>query len=120
MSKGFDQRQLGYKHSPYLCYVAARCWDKLSKYCVFQLGAGQGKTFVALLLAERHLREGKSVTIVVPDKVSVGQFEHYVADYCQENISVMRAKDLTYSHKSDVFICDESDLLLNKYAVRIA
>ena len=60
----------GYKHNPYLCYIAARCWDQPSQFCVFQLGAGQGKSFVGLFLAERHANEGHKVTIVVHDKVS--------------------------------------------------
>ena len=110
----------GYRHSPYLCFVAARCWDKKSNRCVFQLGAGQGKTFVALLLAERHRSEKKTVTIVVPDKISVSQFEGYTLAYCSEHISTIRAKDLKSTHKSDVFICDESDLLLNKHVVSFA
>ena len=70
------------------------------------------------MLAERHAREEKKVTIVVPDKISVSQFENYTLRYCQESISAIRAKDLSSAYKSNVFICDESDLLLNKYAVR--
>ena len=74
-----------------MSYIAAKCWDKQSKYCAFQLGAGQGKTFVAILLAERHVREQKSVTIVVPDTISVGQYENYVDQYCKNNVIVMQA-----------------------------
>ena len=54
ISRDFERASKGYKHSPYLCYIATHCWGKLSQYCVFKLGAGQGKTFIGLLLAQRH------------------------------------------------------------------
>ena len=27
LSKEFDRSEKGYKHSPYLCYIAACCWE---------------------------------------------------------------------------------------------
>ena len=58
ISREFARKSKGYLHSPYLCYVAACCWDSPQQYCVFRLGTGQGKTYVSLLLAERHCRAG--------------------------------------------------------------
>lgn len=51
ISKSFERKNLGFRHNAYLCYIAATCWSKEPQYCAFQLGAGQGKTFIALLLA---------------------------------------------------------------------
>ena len=40
-------------------------------------------------------------------------------NYCSHEISVARANILPSSNLSQIYICDESDLLLDKYAVRI-
>ena len=53
----------------------------------------------------------------MPDAISQEQYEIYVSNYSDETIKVIRAEDLRSGSTSDVYICDESDLLLDKYAV---
>ena len=57
--------------------------------------------------------------IVVPDKLSEDQYQIELFNYCTEGIQVMRPKHLLSSHPSQVYICDEGDLLLDKHAVLI-
>ena len=54
------------------------------------------------------------MTIVVPDDITVSQYEQYIDQYCKNDVMVMVAWNMSSSHKSDVFICDESDLLLKE------
>ena len=42
-----------------------------------------------------------------------------LVNYCDHAIDVARASILPSSNSSQIYICDESDLLLDKYAVRI-
>ena len=42
-----------------------------------------------------------------------------LVNYCDHAISVARAFNLPSSDSSKIYICDESDLLLEKYAVKI-
>jgi len=65
------------------------------------LGAGQGKTFLALLLAERHARDDKVVCIVVPDPVSYDQYQQQIFNYCDESVRVLTARDLRSKDGSD-------------------
>ena len=83
----------------------------------FTLGAGQGKTFLALLLAQYHSSQDKRVMIVVPSYILKQQFETYVNKFLDKNVLVVEPKNLYYKEKVDVFICDEADLLLEKHAV---
>ena len=59
------------------------------------------------------------MTIVVHDQTSVSRYNKWIDDLCEENIKVKRALNLTPTYKSDVFILDESDVLLCKQAVKI-
>ena len=54
ISLRFERQKKGYRHSPYLCYVAAKVAASKSKRIPFTFGMGQGKTWVAILLAEWH------------------------------------------------------------------
>ena len=60
ISKSFERRNKGYQHSDYLCFVAAK--NLLCKHgaqrVAFTLGPGQGKSWGALLIAEKHAKDG--------------------------------------------------------------
>jgi len=51
ISQKFDRKNEGYRHSSWLVYTATKCLMHKDDVAAFTLGAGQGKTFVALLLA---------------------------------------------------------------------
>ena len=59
ISKEFERRNLGYRHSSYLVYIATVCITTPGHVIPFTLGAGQGKTFITLLLAAYHARHDK-------------------------------------------------------------
>ena len=75
ISHEFSRKNKGYLHNCFLVDIATKCICENYDVVPFQLGAGQGKTFVALLLAEYHLRDEKRPVIVVPSKVLQEQFE---------------------------------------------
>ena len=42
-------------------------------------------------MAEKHAKDGKFVTIVVPNEVILEQFEAMISDYCDDKVSVLMA-----------------------------
>ena len=78
---------------------------------------GQGKTWVAILLAEWHATKNKKVCIVVLDKPIQKQFQAHLIHYCSDLVDVRRAKMLDCNYHADVFICDEADELIETCAV---
>jgi len=67
ISLKFDRKNEGYRHSSWLVYIATKCVKHEADVAAFTLGAGQGKTFVALLLAEYYSEQNDSVAIIVPN-----------------------------------------------------
>jgi len=97
--------------------VAARVAASKSKRIPFTFGMGQGKTWVALLLAEWHASKGRKVCIVVLDKPIQKQFQAHLTHYCSNLVEVRQVKMLDCNYQADVFICDEADELIEKCAV---
>ena len=83
----------------------------------FTFGMGQGKTWVALLLAEWHAKKNKKVCIVTLNRTIQKQFQALLIHYCSNSVDVRRAKMLDFDYQADVFICDEADELIEKCAV---
>ena len=54
---------------------------------------------------------------MVPDTVSREYYEDHLDKYCMDDIQVDRARDIRSDNDAAVYICDESDLLLDKHAV---
>ena len=65
----FQKKGHGYNESHFLSYVAVHCKQSRDKLFALLLGAGEGKSFLALMLAEMHTRKGASVCIVVHNRV---------------------------------------------------
>ena len=70
ISRVFERKNHGYKHSSYLCYIAAVCFSQPKRHVPFIFPAGCGKTFIALILANAHILAGKGVYIIVPDGIA--------------------------------------------------
>ena len=114
ISRSFHEKKKGYAHSAYLVYVATKnLLCKLSRQRIaFTLGPGQGKSWAALLLAEKHAKDGKFVTIVVPNEVILEQFETMISDYCSDKVTVLMACQLPLNHHNHIYIFDECDHLI--------
>lgn len=69
ISEEFAAKEHGYRHSSYLVKIAAETVACGFKFVPFLLDAGNGKSFIAIMLAEYHARAGKSTCILVHNKV---------------------------------------------------
>ena len=70
-----------------------------------------------MLLAVHHARNGSVVCIMVTNRVLQKQFDMLINQYCSEQIHVRTTAGLKATHQYDVFICDESDLMIDEQAV---
>ena len=53
----------------------------------------------------------------MPNEVILEQFEAMVSTYCNERVSVVMPANMPFDHKSDVYILDESDSMIESQAV---
>ena len=121
ISKEFvDRKDSKYRLDKYLALVAATLACKKKSSRTLRLPAGEGKSFVILLLAVYHARfQNKVVCIVVPNRLLYKQMKQdldlYVAD---KGVLIQIVSLLKHEAKdADVFICDEFDYMLEKEAV---
>ena len=79
-----------------------------------KLGAGQGKSFICLLLAAYHRNKDQPVTIVVTSKLLLNQYRKDLPIYLEDSkVEVVEASSLNPGYNiNTVFICDEFDLML--------
>ena len=70
IATGFTKKKGGtFVLRPYQVLVAATIAAKKSTYTAMKLGAGQGKSFICLLLAAYHRSKNQPVTIVVTSRL---------------------------------------------------
>ena len=81
-----------------------------------QLGPGQGKTYIAILLAKFHASRGESACIVVHSNLAKVQYMQILNKYEHEGVHVKVACRLKADADYDTYILDESDELLLNHA----
>ena len=82
-----------------------------------RLDPGQGKTFIAILLAKNHADRGEKVCIVVHSNLAKVQYMQILNKYRFNGIDVLEARRLKADSKYTVYILDEADELLTNHAV---
>jgi len=95
-----------------------------TKRHVLQLAAGQGKTFICLLLASTLISLGRKVRIVVPNSLLKRQYKQDLDIYITNDpkCQVVSIEDLEYVPKDNdwCYICDEADYMLEHQAIHLA
>jgi superfamily II DNA or RNA helicase len=112
-----------YRHMDYQVYVAASMFKIVSKnqIVVAKFIAGQGKTFIVLLIAQVHVKARHEVTIVVLNDDLLEQYEADIAKYFDhdEKVTVVTAENLRYDSAGNdgVYIVDEVDRIAKDHAI---
>ena len=78
---------------------------------------GQGKTFIAILLAKNHSDHGEKVCIVVHTMLAKVQYMQILNKYRFNGIDVLEARRLKADSKYTIYILDEADEQLTNHAV---
>ena len=78
---------------------------------------GQGKTFIAILLAKNHADHGEKPCIVVHSNLAKVQYMQILRKYHLTGIDVLEARRLKADSKFTVYVLDEADELLTNHAV---
>ena len=81
-----------------------------------RLGQGQGKTYIAILLAKLHASRGEKACIVVHSNLAKVQYMQILNKYEHEGVHVMEACRLKADADYHAYILDESDELLINHA----
>ena len=111
-----------YKHMDYQLYVACSMIKTvgLRGIVVAKFIAGQGKTFIVLLIAQVHVKLRRKVVIVVLNDDLREQYEADLQKYFDFNdaVDVITAENLSYDCAADaVYIVDEVDRIAKHHAV---
>lgn len=113
----FSKESAEYVHSEYQCYIAACTVHNCKTRCAFQLGSGQGKTIVALLIARYYEKHERSVKIVTASKLLAMQVREllYSLSKNSNRIDVTIPKHIGAKDPDwDAVICDEADYLFEQ------
>ena len=116
ISKSMAKEGQGYMHNDYQVYVAAQCSSQTHQAVPMQLGPGQGKTYIAILLAKLHASRGESACIVVHSRLAKVQYMQILNKYEHEGVHVKEACRLKAEAGYHTYILDESDELLLNHA----
>ena len=108
-----------YATNSYQQFIAAKMVTDNHPKTVLKLCAGQGKTFIIMMITQYYISKRKTVQIVVPSKTLEAQMRQYLDTYIgDDKASVCAVTELKHEEKEpDVFICDEYDWMLEKCAV---
>ena len=108
-----------YRKDNYQAYIAAFLAKAKGKKTVLKLSAGQGKTFIIMMLTKYHVDLKKTVSIVVPSPLLKKQMKQYLDLYIASPLaSICTVSELKQEDKApDVFLCDEFDFMLENQAV---
>ena len=117
ISLSMSKEDLGYRHNDYQVYVAAQCSSATHRVVPMQLGPGQGKTYIAILLAKIHASRGQKACIVVHSNLAKVQYMQILNKYEHEGVHVMEACRLKAEADYHTYILDESDELLLNHSV---
>lgn len=112
-------KNVGYKHNPYQCLLAAQLCAKTKPWKMLLLAPGQGKTFVMMLVA-RYLFSKTSTTnfmFITPNTVMQRQFNLHLTNHplpgsYMEAIQVKSFKETKQQYPNACFLIDEGDLFI--------
>ena len=104
---------------PYQVYVATSMLAKEDFIVAVQLVAGQGKTFIILILVKKHLQLGHKCCIVVPNDDLKRQYEKDFRIYFNpnDNVTIVSSASLRFTVENhDIFFVDEADKICRDHA----
>lgn len=104
-----------YVHNTYQCFIAASVVFGCETTFAFELGSGQGKSMIALLISLYYQNQGKKTSIISPSTTLAHQLRDqlFMLSRDSKDISIVTPKLLSKnSPEIDVAIIDEADFIL--------